>query len=233
LDKLLITGLFPQSSISNIDYEIIDPLGVALGFSDTEVATAGRGFLVEADFDGTAVTAVRARHFGDTFVGEWRAIDVSSVGTFEESWTHKLGTDKIDVTVQVSQANDGTLPIEEISLATLTNTLGVTAAIGTLAPNVVNTLAYTPSNGTLSLTPGTQALTGAVAGSLSGGVAVTLTGSPTASLTGSINVAGSVKMKATRNQVWVKNVVSGVFYRDYDNVPRQTGYIRVLISKKG
>lgn len=232
-DKLRIVGLFPEASISSIDYSILDPLGVTLGFSATETPAAGRIFIAEAEFDGASVTAVRARHFGDTFVGEWRAVDVSSAALFEEIWNHRLGTDQIDVVIQASQANDGTQPVEVLSLATLTDTLGVTTDAGTLAVNVNNTLGYTPDNGTLGLTSGDQTLTGVVGGTLTGDVTGSLTGDPAASLTGSINTSGSVRMKSTRNQIWVKNVVSNVFYTDYDLAPRQTGYIRVIVSKKG
>lgn len=152
-DRLKIVGIFPQGALSSIDYSIADPLGVTLGFSTSETPTAGRVYIAEVDFDGANITAVRARHFKDVFIGEWRAVDVSGGSpTFEEIWNHKLGSDLVAVSVQVSQADDGSAPVEELSLAILGN-------------NQIFSFADT-----LSFNPGTSdaSLTGSVTASLTG-----------------------------------------------------------------
>ena len=234
-----IVGLFPTTA-SGITYDFIDPLAVTLGFDAAETPAAGRIFIGEVDFDGAAITTYRPRHFKDRFVGEWRAVDVSGTPDFEEIWNHRLGTDQLDITIQVSQANDGSEPVEELSLTQLTNGLGVNTTAGDLAVAADNgSLAYVPDNGTL----GTQnaagpdvhshAISGTVGGALTGSVDASLSGSPASSLTGAVEPDNSVKMKASRNAIWVKNTIASAFYRDYSGIVRTTGFIRVIIAKKG
>ena len=228
VDRLEIIGLFPTSGLSSINYTITDPLAFTLGFDTAELPAAGKFYLGEADYDGAAVTAVRARHFGDSFIGEWRAVDVGSPTTFEQIYLHKLGSDALDFSVQVSQTNDGTGAVEELTLATMTSTLGVTVGNGTLAVNIVDTLDYTaavfnPGTSDASYTPG----------SLAGGVTGNLTGAVTGSLTGSIKPDRSVAVKWNRNQIWIKNAEAGIFYKDYGGTVRTTGFIRVVARKRG
>jgi hypothetical protein len=224
-NQLRIKGLFPVGGLSTIDYNVIDPVGVTLGFDTSETPAAGKIYLGEADWDGVAVTAVRARHFKDVFVSEWRAVDVSGGSpTFAETFQHALGSDVLDVSVQVSQADDGTAAVEELSLSQL-----------------VSTLAHSPSNGSLSIGIGTLAVTsvGLSAGDQSVSLQPTLTGVPTlsgtvgGSLTGDVKMSRSAAVKWTKNVVNVKNLYSGVFYKDYSDVVRQTGYIRVVVRKRG
>lgn len=236
--QLRIKGKFPVGGLSSIDYNIRDPLGVELGFDTADTPTAGRIYLGEADWDGVAVTAVRPRHFKDTFISEWRAVDVSGGSPlFNEAFQHALGSTKLDVAVQVSQANDDSQPVEELSLAQLTSSLAYTPGNGTLAVGI-GTLAATIGTLAVSavgLSAGDQTITAQPA--LSGAPA--LTGTPTLSgtvggaLTGSVAMNRSVAAQWTKNQLNVKNVHSAVFYKDFADVVRQTGYIRVVVRKRG
>lgn len=150
-NRLQIIGVFPVGALASLDYTITDLFGVTLGFDDTKSEAVNKMYIGEADWDGFAVTAVRSNNFGDVFVGEWRPVDVSSSSTFTESWNHNLMDDALEVIIQASQENDGTAPVEQLSLASLTNSLGI---------DVVNSL---------TLTPGDQ--------TLGGGISVNLTGS--------------------------------------------------------
>lgn len=227
--RLTIIGLFPVGGLSSINYNIYDPLAITLGFDTTETPAAGKVYLGEADFDGVAVTAVRARHFRDTFIGEWRAVDVSGGSpTFEEIYSHKLGSTKLDIGIQVSQANDDSQPVEELDLCTITSTLGV---------SLNNTLGVSVTNGTLAyvaaiFNPGTTDAT-YTPGYLTGSVSGSLTGSLSASLTGSVVTDRGVAVKWDKNRVWVKNAISAKFYKDYGGTTRQTGFIRVVVRKRG
>ena len=236
-DILQIKSLFAASG-SSIAYQIRDPLAVILGFAASETAAAGRGFIAEVDFDGVAVTAVRPRHFGDTFIGEWRAVDVSGgAPTFEEIWNHNLGTDKLEITIQASIANDGSQPVETLDMARISNTLGITTGLGTMAVGV-GSLVVSTALGTVAVSTNTappdvhtHGLVGTPSSTVSG--TPSLSGVPAATLTGGVVPYSAVAAKYTRSRVWVKNVVSAAFFRDYSGVDRQTGYIRVIISKKG
>ena len=241
VDQLLIRNTFAEAT-SSIDYEIRDPLAVTLGFTDDpSTLTANQFIMGEADFDGAAVTAVRPRHFGETFVSEWRAIDVSSVADFEEIFNHYMGTDILDVTIQASHANDGSEAVEELSLAKINNTLGVSTTAGTLAVGITDSLTHSITNTLVTQSAnGPDAHTHIVGGSGTleiaahgGSISASVTGTPSSSLTGDVTPYNSVAMKASRNKIWIKNAVSSLFYRDYDNAVRQTGYLRVIVTKKG
>jgi hypothetical protein len=249
--QLEIIGQFPVGGYSAISYKIYDPLKMAFGSDSTKAdpVPAGKFYIGEADFDGSSITAVRAKHFRDTFIGEWRPIDVSSVPTFEEVFEHNLDSDVLDITIQVSQEEDGSAPIEELSLATVTNNVTLSLSSGTLALNgagsqhdlVLNpgTLPQftqgtfvppTPANGCShaadQLNPGTLP-------AISGDIIYVLTGSPTGTVTADIYPDSSAKVKWTKSQLWVKNAVSGKFYKDYDGAPQQAGFLRVIVRKRG
>lgn len=227
VSRLEIVGLFPTSGISGINYIISDPLAVSLGFDTAEVPATGKIYLGEADYDGVAVTAVRPRHFKDVFVGEWRAVDVTSTATFEEIFLHKLGSDQLDFSIQVSQANDGSAPVEELDLATFTSNLGVSLN-NTLGVSITNGLNFTPG----TFNPGTTDAS-YIPGSLTGSITGALTGSISAALTGDIEMDRAVRVKWDKNRIHVKNVVGNVFYTDYDGTAQQTGFIRVVVRKRG
>jgi len=210
--KLQIVGVFPGPTAGGLNYNVIDPLAVTFGFDTVETPAVGKIYLGEADFDGSSVTAVRPRHFGNTFVGEWRAVDVSGGSpTFEEVFNHRLGSDVLDVAVQVSQANDGSQPIEQLSMGTVGSDLSL---------NFTNTLSFAPG----TFNPGSSGATYDPLPSLTGTVASSLSGSPYADR--------SALAKWNKNQFFVKNPRSGLFYKDYTGAVRQTGFIRVVIQKR-
>ena len=123
--RLKIKGIFPAGPMASLDYNIYDPVGVTLGSSDTNIATPNRFYFGEADWDGSGITAVRTISFNDSFIGEWRGVDVSGSPTFTETWNHNLFDDALSLSVQVSSANDGSQPVEQLSLDNFTTTLGV------------------------------------------------------------------------------------------------------------
>lgn len=212
---LRVTGLFADS-LSALDYVIIDPLKCSLGFSADDSVATNRLYLGEADFDGAAVTAVRPRQFKDFYVGDWRAVDLSGAPTsFEETWSHYLGSEALDITVQVSIGDgaggqpNGSQPVEHLSLGEYTDAVY----------SLLNSLSI---SNTLALSTGDQTLSGGV------------------SLAGTLSLnkdsdgfeVRSVRAKHTKNQITVKNVVPNAFYTDYAGAAIQTGYIRVLVTRK-
>lgn len=237
VNQLQIIGVFPVGSLSSINYNVVDPMAVTTGFVALASATpvAGRLYIGEADFDGTAITAVRPRHFRDIYVGNWQAFDVTSTAIVEKTWLHRLGGDVLDVSVQVSQANDGSLPVEELALADLKNNLGV--GLGSLVVDLVN-LKVDKSN--FSFTPTTVQPQGSETGVnlvVNSDVALKyesgssgLSGTP--AVTGTVTPTRSAAAKWDRNTVSVKNVASNLYYKDYGGIERQTGFVRVVIRKR-
>jgi hypothetical protein len=207
--RLQILGVF-KAALASLDYTISDPLAVTLGF-DT-VKDPSKFYIGEAVWDGTSVTSVKAIHFKDSFVGEWRSVDVSGATvSFEEAWNHNLFDDALEVSIQVSQASDGSSPVEQLAVASLASTLGVSV----VSNQSVNTGTFNPGTSDATYSP-LPSLTGSVSGSL----------------TGAVTMDRSAAMQWTNKLISVKNVTSGVFYRDYTGTVRQTGYIRVVVSKK-
>lgn len=213
VNALIVYGFFPGGTIASLDYVVKDMLSPTYGFDTVMTPAPGKVYIGEATFDGTSVTSVRALNFKDVYVSEWRAIDVSGGSpTFEEIFNHNLMSTELEFVVQVSQANDGSQPIELMSLATLQSTLGVT---------INNTLSFNAG----SFNPGTTDATYSPLPALTGGVS--------GSLSGAVVNDSSVMAKFSRTQLFVKNAISGRFYRDYDNTQRQTGFIRVIVRKRG
>jgi hypothetical protein len=196
--RVRIMGIFPGGAMTGLDYKIWDKAGVTVGFQNSKTSVANRIYFAEADWDGASITAVRSLNFDSFFIGEWRGVDVTVSPTFTETWRHNLFDDAVMVKVQVSSANNGSQPIEELSLGIVTNTLGVS------------------TSNSLTLTPATPQVLG---------------GTITTSLTGSAVNDRSIALKWDKYTATVKNLLSNVFYRDYDGVLKQTGYVRVIISK--
>ena len=48
-----------------------------------------------------------------------------------------------------------------------------------------------------------------------------------------LSIDNGVRAKWDRNYVWIKNVVGAKFYKDYDGTARKTGYLRVIVRKRG
>lgn len=247
--KLVIYGIFPVGGLAGISYNIYDPQAASLGYDTAEPTDEDKLTIAEVDFDEgppEAITAVRPRHFKKTFIGEWRSVDVSGTPTFEEIWNHEMGTDLLDVSVQVSSADDGSQPVEELSLADLNASFvlsktqdDLAVSSGTLGlsgdPEITNTLALNPL-GPGDGGGGDQDLTGDVTTDI-GTLAISgdpaLTGDIIYDLAASVVLTRSAKVKWNKNKVWVKNSVSGKFYKDYAGTEQTDGFIRVIIRKRG
>lgn len=142
-NRLIIEGVFPNGSQAGLNYTITDSFAVTFGFDDVQTPVTGKLYIGEADFDGAAVSAIRPMHFQDMFIGEWRAVDLTGSAAFIETWSHKLFDDALEVEVQVSQASDGSTPVESLALTGITDSLAIA--------------------NTLQLSSGAQSLTGSVA----------------------------------------------------------------------
>ena len=221
--QLKIIGSFPTGGLSSIGYTVTDPLGVTLSQATSSAEAAGTAIIGEADFDGAAITAVRARQFKDVYNSPWRFFDLSSTSSQEEIFSHLLGDDVLDVQVQVSQANDGTAPVEMLSIADLTQDTALTIIDGKTV-SVANTLTFSPGTGDATLTGGAVALSAAVTASLGGTISGTA---------GAVKMARSVACKWDRNRLYVKNVTPSTLYKDYSGAQHQTGYVRVVVRKRG
>lgn len=252
--QMSIMGTFPVGGISGINYTIVDPLAVELGVDTAEVAAEDKIYLGEVYFDGTSINifpsdtvAIRPRHFRDVFVGEWREVDLTTgipnlgtavPGKIETKYGHNLGTDTIDITIQVSAANDGSAPVEELSLATVdSSTLAVSIANG-LSLSKTGTQTYvTPTHAADIFDPGATDASynqGAFSGgSFNDTTNYSLSGSVTGSLSGSVYMERSAMAKWTKNYIWIKNAVLNRFYKDYDGTTPTTGYIRVIARRRG
>jgi hypothetical protein len=198
INRIQIYGVFPATA-SGLNYTISDPVAVTLGFGTSIVPTTDRLYFGETDYDGASITAVRTLHFREQFVGAWQPVNVA-VSDFEKFFDHHLFSDVLDVVVQASQANDGSAPIEELSVNSSTSTLGV---------SVTGERLFNPGTGDS-----------------------TLTGSTTVALSGTINPDRSVRMRWTKYRVSVKNLITGVFYRDYAGAVQTAGFIRVVVRKR-
>lgn len=208
------------------------------------------------------IGSVYPRHNNNVYIGAWRQVlDITSddIDPDNESsglWYHRLLGDKLEVEVQASQANDGSQPVEKLAIVSFKNTLainvtdnktientlgvdasgleidnsglavsnaGVTTSVGGTSDPHSHTMASNPS------ITGTAELTGSV--SLTGTLA--LTGTITAALTGVIYPSNAVKVQWDRRKIRVKNTISGVFYTDFDGAVQNSGYIRVIVRKRG
>lgn len=204
---LLINGVFPGGALSSLNYVVKDIAACNFTFEDTFTPGTGKLQIGEADFDGAAITAVRALHFNDTYVSDWRAIDVSGSPDFTEVFNHNLLSLDLDIAVQVSQANDGTAPVEYLAVGRFNNSYVF-----------ANTLAFTPG----VFNPGTTDAS-YTPGSLTGDV----------TLSGTAQMRNAVKASFTQTVLTLKNAVSSSFYTDIDDTVRQSGFMRVIVRKRG
>ena len=229
-NQVKIKGVFPGGTQAGLNYTITDPKAVTLGFDDTKSPSLTKMYIGEVDWDGSAILAVRALHFEDYFVGEWRSVNVSSSATFTEIWNHKLFDDALEVQVQVSQANDGSDYIETLSLSQISSSVSLTNTLG-VAISGAPSLSGTVSNGTLAVSSGT------LSGSVSNGTLAATSGTLSTSLTGSLALSSSIrdthsaKARWNKTQVTVSNVTNNLFYKDYSGVERTTGFVRVVVKK--
>lgn len=141
--RLLIYGVFKGGvAQASLNYTIKDPFAMTLGFDVAKTEVDGKLYFGVASFDGIAVTSVKAMNFADCFISEWRAVDVSATTTFTEVFNHNLFDDALEVFIEVSQANDGSDYVEELSKSQINNSLAITNS--------------------LALSSGTQTLSGSV-----------------------------------------------------------------------
>lgn len=221
--QLQIIGTFPVGGLSSIAYTVKDPLGVTLTQATVPTAATGQLVVGEADFDGAAVTAVRPRNFKDTYNSPWRFFDLSTTANHEEVFNHYLGSDLLDVEIHVSQASDGTASVETLSTADLQQNTAVTVTDGKTV-TIANTLTFSAGSSGATLTGGAVPLSQAVTGSLGGTISA---------LAGAVTPTRSVAVKWDRNRISVRNVTPSLLYKDYDGSQHQTGYVRVVVRKRG
>ena len=221
--QLKIIGSFPTGGLSSIGYTCTDPLGVTLSQATSPTTTSGTSVIGEADFDGSAVTAVRARQFKDVYNSPWRFFDLTSTANHEEIFSHLLGDDILDVQIHVSQANDGSAPVEMLSIADVIQDTALSIVDGKTV-SIANTLTFNAGSSGATLTGGAVALSAAVTGSLGGTISGTA---------GAVSMARSVACKWDRNRVYVRNVTPSLLYKDYSGAQQQTGYVRVVVRKRG
>lgn len=264
--RLKIIGLFPVGGLSSINYTIRDLLKVEIGFDDIVVEEDGKMYIGETYFDGAAIVdfpgtteAVRPRHFKDIFVSEWVPVDITTgngtpnlgtpvPGRYETKFMHNLGSDQLDIDVQVSQANDGSAVVEALTLATMINTLDISLDSSGLSLSKTDTLVFSegslptftqgvdvfnPGGSGATFAQGTDTFSSGSLPSLSGSIDHAIQGNVTGSLTGNSKLENSVRAKWNKNYIWIKNSSLDTFYTDYDGVVRQTGYVRVIVRKRG
>ena len=253
--QLLIIGVFPVGGLSAINYSVSDPLAVSLGFvTDETTLTSDQICIGEAyfngtnlaDFPGEAGIKIKPRHFLDTFVSDWVEIDTTAgtpnlgtatPGKYETKINHNLGSDKLSITIQVSQADDGTGTIEELTLASLISNQDVDVASTMALSKTSDPVFVAPSHAADTFVPngsGASFVQGDfVPGSLSGSTVYALGGGVTGSLTGSVDLAGAVRCKWNRNSIWIKNSTLDRFYTDYDDNDNTGGFLRVIVRKRG
>lgn len=232
--QLKIVGNFPVGGLSGINYQVFDRYAVTLGYVISSGSVPANSLVVaEVDWAAGTISAIRPRCYHNDFIGEWRSVTAASLYSSPQIFTHYMGTDKLEVAVQVSQANDGSASVEELSLGQITNSLGVSLT-NTLSVALAALGTMTPSSGTLSGTP-----SGSLANALAAGVATSptpfaaLTGTLAAAITGTVNETRSVSMKWDRNSAYVRGLYSTVFYTDYSGTVQTAGYIRVVARRRG
>ena len=205
---LLIKGNF-KKAIGSINYQIIDPLRPEFSVEDSYTVEKGKCIIGEGQFVSGALVSSLAYNFKGKFESDMESINVSTIPTFEKVFNHNLGKIPKKIQIFASQANDESLAFEPLSMATLGNDLSI---------DITNTITYTPG----SFSPGTTDAS-YTPGSISGDV--------TGSLSGSVYTLRSVVIKITKTQIFVKNIKNNHFYRDYDNVDRTEGFLKVVCEK--
>lgn len=212
VNSLIIVGVFNGGGLASLDYVIKDQVAVTLSFEAVFVPGAGKLKIGEAVFDGASVTSVAALHFKDTFISEWRAIDVAGAGFFTEVFNHNLFNLDLDLIVQVSQVNDGSGEVEFMVTNDIFDQQIITVDNGTLT---FNQGAFDPVSG--DATHAADSLTGVV------GV----------NLAGALFMNKSIKASFNTKTLTLKNPEENIFYTDIDANVRQEGFIRIILKKRG
>jgi hypothetical protein len=238
INQLQIVGNFPVGLQSAISYQIFDPLGVVLSVVAPAGAVPGAVpsnslAIAEADVSGGTISAVRPRNYKNDFIGAWQAVSVAGPVIMPEViYTHYLGTDKLDIAVQISQANDGSAPVEEIALGQVSNNLSV-AITNALTLTLATLGQISPSSGTLTGAPSGSLANALATGSPPAANFEALSGSISAALSGTVIETRSLALKWDRNSVHVKGLVSGILYTDYTGTAQTAGYLRVVARRRG
>lgn len=207
-DQIKVIGRF-TNVVTGLNYNIKDPLMPELSVDTIWSPSEGKCYVGEGEFSSGALISSLTYNFKGKFDSIYEAVDVSSLATFEKILNHNLGEFPKEIQIFASQANDGSEPLEPLSLSISGNDLGV---------NINDTLSYTAG----VFNPGTTDATynqGSLVGNVSG------------NLTGSVYDLRSVKVKITRTQIYIKNVKDNHFYRDYDGSDQDSGYLKVVCKK--
>jgi len=239
--QLEIYGSFPvPAGLTGLSYLIIDPLAVELGFEDTEdAADLTKIYIGEVTLD-TGASSFNTRHFGDTFIGQWQPINVGEgSGIVPVDFYHGLNSEYLDISVQACSTIGGF--IEELGMTTITYSgFDVAVNVDSLEAAKTGTVGYSVAP---SLTPGyltpadPQALTNPVLnpGGISDTISVSITGQDdvTGALTGDLWTNNAVKVKWDKNSIYVKNAVAGKFFKNFEDSVVTSGYIRVIVRRRG
>jgi hypothetical protein len=195
--------------ITNVNYKIYDPLKPTFGVDTAYLPTAGKCYIGQGEYTAGALTSTLSYAFKTKYESDYQAVNVTTLPTFEKIFSHNLGIMPKKVLIYASQSNDDSTSVEPLSVAVAGHDLSV---------SISNTLTHTPG----VFSPGTSDA------SFAGG---SLTGDVTGSLSGNVYALRSVLIKITKTQIFVKNIKSNHFYRDYDGTDQQVGYIKVVCEK--
>lgn len=205
ITQLLIIGNF-VNALGGINYRITDPMRPEFSVESSYVKEKGKVYLGEGEYASGSLISSKAYSFKHKFESPYQAVDVSSLADFELIINHDLGFIPKEIEAFVSQADNDSEPVEKISTSGTGNDLSVL---------INNTLSHTPG----IFDPGTTDATYTQA---------TLVGDVTGSIDGAVYDLRSVRIKVTKTQIFIKNVKPNHFYRDYDDVDRQIGFIKVV-----
>jgi len=214
-----------------------------VGKETPEGTDASKLYIGEVTVASGAVSDYHARQHGDTFISQWEdgeVVDITA-GTGIESFEyyHGLNSEYLDVSVQVCATIGGS--VEVLGFTSLTyGGLDVSIDATGLGVSKTGTVVYTaPTVVPAVLVPNTpQILSGGYqsnAGGVSDTIAVAITGKDTVTgeLTGNLYTNNAVRIKWDKNRIWVKNAASGKFYKSFGDVVVTSGYIRVIVRRRG
>ena len=205
---LLVIGRF-ETAIASVNYTIIDPLRPEFEVVTSPTRQAGKCFIGEGNFSAGALTSSLSYAFKRKYESNYRAVNVSSLPTFEQVFNHNIGEHPRKVTIYATQTNDGESPWEPLSTSIVGQDLEV---------DVDNTLSFTPGQ----FDPGSAD---------SEYTEASLAGDVDASLTGNVFALRSVQVRITKNQIIVKNARDNHFYRDFDGTDQTQGFLKVVCEK--
>jgi len=207
-DQIKVIGRF-VNVITGLNYTIKDPLMPELDVDTAWSPAEGKCYIGEGEFSSGALISSLTYNFKGQYDSPYESVDVSSLATFEKIFNHNLGDFPKEIQVYASQANDGSEPLEPLSVSNCGSDLNV---------NISDTLAYSPG----VFNPGSTD-----ASYIQG----TLVGDVSGNLTGSVYGLRSVRIKITKTQIFIKNIKDNHFYRDYDGSDLDSGYIKVVCKK--